>query len=70
LSVPVSASPATVARLNKALVAALDSTPVKARFRALGVEAMPGTPAQMNQFAAAERQRWGGLIKDLGLKAD
>lgn len=70
LSVPASASPATVARLNKALVAALDSTPVKARFQALGVEAMPGTPAQMNQFAAAERQRWGGLIKDLGLKAD
>jgi tripartite-type tricarboxylate transporter receptor subunit TctC len=70
LSVPAAASPATIARLNKALVAALDSTMVKARFQTLGVEAMPGTPAQMSQFAQQERQRWGGLIKELGLRID
>lgn len=70
LSVPATASPAAVARLNKALTEALDSTMVKARFQALGVEAMPGTPEEMNRFARAERERWGGLIRELQLKLD
>ncbi|MBP6900129.1 MAG: tripartite tricarboxylate transporter substrate binding protein [Burkholderiaceae bacterium] len=70
LSVPASASAAHVARLNQALRAAQDSTYVKARFQALGVELVSGTPQQMQQFAQAERQRWGGLIKDLNLKLD
>ncbi|MGY0196001.1 Bug family tripartite tricarboxylate transporter substrate binding protein [Leptothrix sp. BB-4] len=70
LSVPAGASPANVARLSKALQAALESTMVKARFQALGVEAMPGTPEQMNRFAKAERERWGALISELQLKLD
>ena len=48
LSVPTGTPPETVTRLNKALVDALESTPVKARFLALGVEGLPGpgsTPA-------------------------
>lgn len=70
LSVPASASPAHVARLNKALVEALNTTMVKARFQALGVEAKPGTAEQMNAFAKAERERWGGIIQQLQLKLD
>jgi tripartite-type tricarboxylate transporter receptor subunit TctC len=70
LSVPAGASPATVARYNKALLAALDSTVVKARFQALGVEPMPSSPEEMNRFARAERDRWGALIRDLQLKLD
>ena len=66
-----SAMPAEdVKRLNGALQTALNSTPVKARFQTLGVEAMPGTPEQMNTFAKAERERWGKLIKDIGLKIE
>jgi len=70
LSVPAGAPAAHIQRLNQALRAAQDSTFVKARFQALGVEAVSGTPQQMQQFAQAERQRWGALIKDLGLKLD
>lgn len=70
LSVPAGASVATVDRLNKALIQALDSTMVKARFQALGVEAMPGTADAMNKFARSERNRWGGVIKELQLKLD
>ncbi|SFC58199.1 Tripartite-type tricarboxylate transporter, receptor component TctC [Polaromonas sp. OV174] len=70
LSVHSSTPPAEIQRLNNALQAALNSTPVKARFQALGVEAMPGTPEQMNTFAKAERERWGKLIKEIGLKID
>lgn len=70
LSVHSSTPPGEIKRLSDALQAALNSTPVKARFQALGVEAMPGTPAQMNNFAKAERERWGKLIKDIGLKIE
>ncbi len=70
VSVSANASPAAVARYSKALMAALDSTPVKARFQALGVEAMPTTSEQMDKFAGAERERWGALIREMQLKLD
>lgn len=70
LSVPAGTSPGTIAKLNKALVEALNSIPVKARFMALGVEGMPGTPAQMASYVKGERERWGKLIRDNGIKAD
>lgn len=70
LVVPASTPPEQVAKLNKALVAALDSTPVKARFQTLSLEALPGTPHQMASYARAERERWGKLIRDNGIKLD
>jgi tripartite-type tricarboxylate transporter receptor subunit TctC len=70
LVVPASTPPEQVARLNKALLAALDSTPVKARFQTLSLEALPGTPQQMARYAKAERERWGKLIRDNGIKLD
>ncbi|WP_280151218.1 tripartite tricarboxylate transporter substrate binding protein [Piscinibacter sp. XHJ-5] len=60
----------TVALLNRSLVAALESTAVKARLSALGVEPTPGTPAQMASYARSERERWGRLIRDAGIKVD
>lgn len=60
----------TVALLNKSLVAALESAAVKARLQALGVEPTPGTPAQMASYARSERERWGRVIRDAGIKLD
>jgi tripartite-type tricarboxylate transporter receptor subunit TctC len=70
LSVPAGTPPETVAKLSKALVDALNSTTVKARFQALGVEGLPGTPAQMASYVKSERERWGRLIRDNGIKID
>lgn len=70
LVVPAGTPPETVAKLNKALVAALESTPVKARFQTLALEALPGTPQQMASYAKAERERWGKLIHDNNIKLD
>jgi tripartite-type tricarboxylate transporter receptor subunit TctC len=70
LVAPVAAKPETVARYSRALQDALASTPVKARFQALGVEAMPGTPAQMTAYVTTERQRWGQLIQRSNIKLD
>jgi len=70
LVVPAATPPATVAALSKALQQALESTAVKARFQALSLEAMPGTPQDMAAYAKGERERWGKLIRDNGIKLD
>ena len=70
LAVATGTSPETVAKLNKALVDALNSPAVKARFLALGVEGLPGTPSDMAKYVRDERERWGRLIKVNGIKVD
>ncbi len=70
LAVPAATPDATVAQLSKALQAALASTPVKARFQTLSLEALPGTPAQMAAYAKSERERWGSLIKANNIRLD
>ncbi len=70
LVVPAGAPKETVARLNKALVDALNSTRVKARFQTLALEALPGTPEQMAEYTRAERERWGKLIRANNIKLD
>lgn len=68
LVVPSTAATAVVLELNKALRDALATTAVKARFQALGVEPTPSTDLEMTTFAAAERERWGKLIKAAGIE--
>jgi tripartite-type tricarboxylate transporter receptor subunit TctC len=70
LVVPAATPPAQVAEYAKALQAALASTPVKARFQTLSLEALPGTPAQMTAYVDAERARWGTLIKANNIRLD
>jgi tripartite-type tricarboxylate transporter receptor subunit TctC len=70
LVVPAGTSPEFVAKLNQALNKALQSTQVRARFQAMGLEPLPGTPSQMASFAKSERERWGRLIKAIDLKLD
>ena len=70
MSVPAATPAATIARLNKALVEALNTDTVKARFLALGVEGLPGTPEQMAAYTRSERERWGRLIKANNIRID
>ena len=62
--------PETVASLNKALVGALDSTTVKARMQALGIEPTPSSPAELASYAKQERERWSRVIRSAGIKLD
>ncbi|KAF1023078.1 MAG: hypothetical protein GAK30_00768 [Paracidovorax wautersii] len=70
LAVPAATSDATVQRLNQHLVQALQSDDVKTRFAALGVEGLPGTPQEMARYAAAERERWGRIIRANNIRID
>ncbi|MBZ2209550.1 Bug family tripartite tricarboxylate transporter substrate binding protein [Massilia soli] len=67
---PANTPAATVATLNKALVTAVNSDAAKARFQALGLEAIPGTPAEMGAYARGEREKWGKVIKAKAIKLD
>lgn len=70
LVVPAGTPAEVVAKLGSSLQAALNSTQVKARFQALGVEPMPGTAQQMAEFTRTERQRWGKVVQTAGIKLD
>ena len=48
----------------------LNTTSVKARFQVLGLQATPGTPAQMASYASAERDKWAQVIRASGIKLD
>lgn len=66
-----SATPAPlVAQLSRELQQALNSAPVKARFQALSLEALPGSPDMMAGYVRSERERWGKLIRANGIKLD
>ncbi len=70
LVAPTGTPPEVIARLNKTLVDALNTTSVKARFQVLGLEATPGTPAQMASYAKAEREKWAQVIRASGIKVE
>lgn len=70
LTVPAGATDATVARYSKALQEALASPTVKARYEALGVEGLSGTPEQMAAYVKQERERWGRLIRANNIRID
>jgi len=70
LVVPAATPPAAVATLSKALVAALGTTAVKARFQTLGLEALTSTPAQMAAYAKSERDKWGQVIRANNIRLD
>jgi len=68
--VPAGTPADVVTRLNKALVAALNTTPVKARLQTMALEPLPGTPQQMTDYARAERTRWARIIREANIKLD
>jgi tripartite-type tricarboxylate transporter receptor subunit TctC len=59
-----------VHKMNDVLLKAMGSAAVKARLDALGLEAIPSSPAAMAQYAAAERAKWGPVIKANNIKVD
>lgn len=70
LVAPASTPKDVIAKLNTALLAAMDTTAVKARLQTLGLESTPSNPEQMAKYAADERAKWGRVIKAANIKLD
>ena len=70
LVAPVATPADVIAKLNVALVDALKSSSVHARFLALGLEATPSSPTEMASYARSEREKWARVIRTSGIKLD
>ena len=57
-----------VARLNSEVNAALKDAGFRAKLAMLGMEPMGGTPAEFEALLVRETERWGSVIRELGLK--
>jgi len=60
----------TLARLNKAFVAALDAPDTRARLAQLMAEPAPSSPEAFGQFVKAELAKYGPVVKASGAKVD
>jgi len=69
VSGPAGLPAAIVDRLNSALNATLKSEDVKKRFAAEGAEPGGGTPAELAAFIKRDYDKWGAVIKAVGIKA-
>jgi tripartite-type tricarboxylate transporter receptor subunit TctC len=70
IAAPRSTPPDIVDRLNKEINAALADPKTKARLADLGAAPLAGSPADFGKFMAAEAERWGKVIRTVGIKAD
>lgn len=68
LGAPANTPAPVVARLGKAINSALASAPVLERFVQLGVEPMPGTPAELRKRLEDEIARWSAVIDRAGIE--
>jgi tripartite-type tricarboxylate transporter receptor subunit TctC len=59
-----------VHRLNKEINAALADPTMKARFAALGVTVMPGSPADFGKLLVDETEKWGKVVRTANIKAN
>lgn len=70
LVVPKGTDAAFVNQLHAALQEAFKAPAVQQRFASLALEALPGTPQQMADYARAERERWGKLIREKNIRLE
>jgi tripartite-type tricarboxylate transporter receptor subunit TctC len=65
------ATPAEIVnKLNKEINAGLDDPKLKARLIDLGGTLLAGSPADFDKFIADETEKWGKVVKFVGIKAE
>ena len=65
---PLRTPPEVVQRLNAAIVAALNDPGVIAQLRKLGLDPAPSSPAEAANYIRKESDKWGALVRKVGIK--
>jgi tripartite-type tricarboxylate transporter receptor subunit TctC len=68
LMAPAKTPKAIIAKINKDVVAALETPEAKAAMLAQGAEPAPMTPEEFGKFWKAEIAKWGKVIKNAGIQ--
>ena len=67
---PPGTPPEIAAKLSSAVAEAIHQPDMAKRLADMSATAIGDTPAQMADFLRDERQRWGGVIRAAGVKAE
>jgi tripartite-type tricarboxylate transporter receptor subunit TctC len=71
LLTPSGTPPAVIQRVNREMDQVLADPEIAKRLNDLGlVNEGAGTPEQLSEFLKAERERWGKLVKEIGLQPE
>lgn len=65
---PAKTPPAVIGFLNAELNKMIGKPSIVTRFQELGAEPMGGTPEQAAAYITAEREKWGKVIREAGIK--
>lgn len=57
-------------KINAEMVKALKTPEMRERFAGIGAEALTSSPAEFNAFVEAETEKWGKLIRAIGVKVE
>jgi tripartite-type tricarboxylate transporter receptor subunit TctC len=69
LLAPKATPPDVIARLNAACNAALKTPAIEAALKRLGAQPRGGTPDALAKVIKSDTEKWGPIVKQLGLKA-
>jgi tripartite-type tricarboxylate transporter receptor subunit TctC len=70
LYLPAKAPDGVAEQLHAAVASVLGSQDVKERYTVLGMETVGSSPAEFQRFMAADLEKWGRIIKELGISAE
>ena len=70
LLAPAGTPPAVIARLNQALVAALNMSEVATQLSTSGLEPRSSSPAEFGAFINAEMMKWSKVVKSSNIRLD
>jgi len=70
VGVPRNTPAAIIDKLNNEINTILADPEIKARFADLGGTVLAGSPSEFGQLIADDTEKWGKVVKFVGIKAD